>query len=583
VSLAPARSRAAAADPIRFEVIRNALSEVTEEMALTLRRSAYSTNVKTRADFSCALFDAELRTVVQANTQPVHLGSLSQLVPRAVRAFGADRLGPGDGLLVNDPYGGGSHLNDITLIGPVHHDGRLIGYVANLAHHVDVGGGAPASIGAFEEIHQEGVIVPPVKLVQDGEVVDDVFRLVLAQIRSKRETAGDMRAQIAANTTGMRRLAALFARFGADVVIDDMAELISYVERRARAELAALPHGTFRATGQLDSDGFTDQPVRLAGEVRIDNDGVAFDLTGSDPQRPAPVNSTYAMSFAACAYVLKALIDPDVPVNEGLYRLVRMTAPRGTVVNCTPPAPVVGGWETNMRLTDVLLRALADVLPDRIPAGTKAMVCHAGFGASDPQTGEYWCFLETIAGGYGGRLGLDGPDAVHAHGQNTENAPIEETERNYPVRIVRYGLVEDSEGPGAHRGGLGVRRDYVFPDAVRFTVLADRDREGPWGLHGGLAGQPATYVAIAEDGTERPLGAKSTIALPPGEIVSYRTCGGGGYGPPGDRDPQLVLADVRDGKVSRQRAADVYGVAIDEQLRVDDTATRRLRDREAGR
>ena len=564
-----------AADPIRFEVIRNALTEATEEMAVTLRRSAYSTNIKTRADFSCALFDAELRTVAQANTQPVHLGSLSQLVPRAVQAYGADRLGPGDGLFVNDPYGGGSHLNDITLIAPVHHGGRLLGYVANLAHHVDVGGGAPASIGTFREIVQEGVIIPAVRLVAEGELVDDVFRLVLAQIRSKRETAGDIRAQVAANATGARRLAALADRVGHDVLADDMRELIDYVERRTRAELAALPRGTFSAEGQLDSDGFTDDPVRLRASVTVDDDGVRFDLSGCDPQRRAPVNSTYAMTFAACAYVLKALIDPDVPVNEGLYRLVRIEAPSGTVVNCRAPAPVVGGWETNMRLTDVLLRALSAALPDRIPAGCKAMVCHAGFGALDPVSEEYWCFLETLAGGYGGRDGLDGPDAVQSHGQNTENAPIEETERNYPVRIERYELVPDSDGAGRYRGGLGVRRDYVFPQEVSFTILADRDKAGPWGLFGGEPGLRAEYV-LDPDGEAVRLGAKLTLDLPADTVLSYRTCGGGGWGPPAERDPALVLADVREGKVSAERARDVYRVVLDGDA-VDVTGTEALR------
>jgi N-methylhydantoinase B len=548
-------------DPIRFEVIRNALTEATEEMAVTLRRSAYSTNIKTRADFSCALFDAQLRTVAQANTQPVHLGSLSQLVPRAVRSYGADRLGPGDGLFVNDPYGGGSHLNDITLIAPVWHDGRLLGYVANLAHHVDVGGGAPASIGTFREIVQEGVIVPAVRLVQGGELVDDVFRLVLAQIRSKRETAGDIRAQVAANATGARRLEALAERVGHDVLVGDMRELIDYVERRARAELSSLPFGTFTASGQVDSDGFTDEPVRLQAAVTISEEGVLFDLSGCAAQRRAPVNSTYAMTFAACAYVLKALIDPDVPVNEGLYRLVRIEAPTGTVVNCRTPAPVVGGWETNMRLTDVLLRALADALPERIPAGCKAMVCHAGFGALDPVTEEYWCFLETLAGGYGGRDGLDGPDAVQSHGQNTENAPVEETERNYPVRIERYELIPDSEGAGKWRGGLGVRRDYVFPQEVSFTVLADRDKLGPAGLFGGEAGARAEYV-LDPDGEAVRLGAKLTIDLPAETVLSYRTCGGGGWGPASERDPAAVRADVAEGKVSVERARAVYGVEV---------------------
>lgn len=564
-------------DPITFEVVRNALTAATDEMALALRRSAYSTNIKMRSDFSCALFDRDLRVAAQAFTQPVHLGSMVQLVPHAIRAYGPERLGPGDMLITNDPYAGGVHLNDITVIAPVFFEGERFGYLASLAHHVDVGGGAPASIGAFREVFQEGVIIPAVKVVADGAIVDDVFRLILAQIRSKRETAGDLRAQVAANVTGQRRIRELLARLGQNVAgyVDS---LIDYTRRRTRIELASLPRGTFAAEGFLDNDGFSDRRVRLCAAVTIDDDGVTFDLTGSDPQRRAPVNSTFAQTFSACAYALKCLIDQDVPVNQGFYELVRITAPEGTVVNCTPPAPVVGGWETHARLTDVIFKALAPALPRQIIAGTKAMQCHAGFGGIDPRRGEYYCFLETLGGGYGARATKDGPDAVQVHGQNTENAPVEDTEVNYPVRILRYELVPDSEGAGTYRGGLGLRRDYRFPDhAVTFTILADRDREGPWGLFGGESGRPAEYVLNPEAAAHR-LGSKTTLELQPGDVVSYRTCGGGGYGPPVARDPRRVLRDAREGKISLTRARDVYRVAIDPVTwTVDERETASLR------
>jgi N-methylhydantoinase B len=565
-------------DPITFEVVRNALAAATEEMALALRRSAYSTNIKTRSDFSCAFFDRQLRVVAQAFTQPVHLGSMVQIVPHALRAYGPERLGPGDMLVTNDPYNGGVHLNDVTVIAPVFQNDELFGYVADLAHHVDVGGGAPASVGAFREVFQEGVIIPVVRLVTDGAIVDDVFRLILAQIRSKRETAGDLRAQVAANVTGQRRLIELLARLGQATVTSNVDALVDYTATRARAELARLPRGAFSAEGQVDNDGFTDRLVRLQATVRIDDGGVTFDLAGSDPQRRAPVNSTFAQTFSACAYALKCLIDPDVPVNQGFYDLVRVEAPLGTVVNCQPPAPVVGGWETHARLTDVIFRALAPALPDRIIAGTKAMQCHAGFGGIDPRRGEYYCFLETMGGGYGGRATKDGPDAVQVHGQNTENAPIEDTEVGYPVRITRYELVEDSEGAGRQRGGLGLRRDYLFLDhTATFTVLADRDRAGPWGLFGGQSGWPASYI-LNPDGEARRLGSKTTIELAPGDVVSYRTCGGGGYGPPEERDASLVLRDVREGKVSLERAREVYRVAIDARTwTIDGDTTERLR------
>lgn len=563
-------------DPIQFEVIRNALLEATEEMAIALRRSAYSTNIKTRADFSCAFFDRDLRPVAQAFTQPVHLGSLTILTPRAVREYGPENLREGDAILVNDPYRGGVHLNDITLIAPVYCGGELFGYVANLAHHVDVGGGAPASIGAFQQVYQEGIIIPPVKLVEEGEIAADVFELVIAQIRSKRETRGDFRAQVAANHSGIRRLQGLVAQVGFETVAFYMDRLVEYTRERTVAELASLPRGEFAAAGVIDNDGFTDEPVKLAVRVVIDDDGVLFDLTGCDPQRRAPVNSTYSQTFAACAYVLKCLIDRDVPVNAGFYEQVRLQAPEATVVNCTAPSPVVGGWETQVRLTDIIFQALHPAMPERVPAATKGTMCQVGFGGTDPRSGQLYAYYETMAGGYGGRSSKDGPDAVQCHGQNTENAPIEEIEINYPLRIDRYELIENSEGAGAYRGGLGLRRDYRFPNhEVSFTVLSDRDRWGPPGLAGGQAGQVAEYILDPEGASEK-LGSKVTIALEADTVFSYRTCGGGGYGSPLQRDPAAVAADVREGKVSAERAREIYGVVIEDGM-VNAAATAALR------
>ena len=578
----PDNTRQNQLDPIRFEVIRNALTQATEEMAAALRRSAYSTNVKTRQDFSCAYFDPEIRVIAQAFTQPVHLGSFVEHVPQAIRRQGVDNLGPGDMILSNDPYGGGVHLNDISLIGPVHWNGQLAGYTACLAHHVDVGGGAPASVGAFQEVFQEGVIIPAVKLVKGGQIVDDIFRLVLAQIRSKRETAGDFRAQVASNLTGARRVQEIVDRFGLDEFRRYVDEIVEYTSRRTRAEIAKLPKGVFRATGSVDNDGFTDKPVQLKVKVTIDDTGVHFDTTGSDPQRRAPVNSTFAQTFSACAYALRALMDKDLPVNHGFYQYVRINAPLGTVTNCVHPAPVVGGWETHVRLNDMIFKALSEVMPDDVPAGTKAMQCHSGFGGDHPGTGEYYCYLETLAGGYGARSTSDGPDAVQSHGQNTENAPVEEVEINYPLRIEQYGLITDSEGAGKYRGGLGLRRDYLFPSPTTFTILADRDKAGPHGLFGGQPGSISVY-ALTRDGKEVHLSSKTTLQLEPGDIISYRTSGGGGFNSPLLRDPELVLSDVLDGKVSIGRASSVYGVELSaDGASVDLAATKLSRGRLSG-
>ena len=549
-------------DPIKFEVIRNGFLESTEEMAVALRKSAYSTNIKTRCDFSCAFFDKELRNIAQSFSQPNHLGSLAGTVKQAVTEYGSEKLFPGDQIAINYPYPGGAHLNDIVVIAPFYYDDEIFGYFANTAHHVDVGGGAPASIGAFREVFQEGVIIPPVKLVERGEIVDDVFRLIISQIRSKRETAGDFRAQFAANNTGVRRLEALVDRYGKNLVNFYIEELIKYTDRLAFAEIAKLPKGEYQDYGYVDNDGFSNEPVKLMVRVLIDKKGVLFDFTGSDNQRRAPVNSTYAQTFSAAAYALKCVADPDLPVNDGFYKHVRIIAPEGTVVNCTPPYPVVAGWETQIRLNDIIFKAMSKAIPERMIAGTKGMICHAGFGGNDPRTGDYYCYLETLAGGYGGRFKSDGPDAVQPHGQNTENAPIEETEINYPVQIVRYELVEDSEGPGRHRGGLGLRRDYLFNDHdVTFTILSDRDKSGAWGIMGGNESRKAYYI-LNPQGEAKAMSSKTTLDLTPGDTISYQTCGGGGYGPPEERDPSLVLKDVRDGKVSVERAKSIYKTVI---------------------
>jgi N-methylhydantoinase B len=569
-------------DPIKFEVIRSGMTQVAEEMAATLRRSAYSTNVKTRQDFSCAFFDRKLRPVAQAFTQPVHLGSFVRLIPQAVKTYGPDKLGPGDMLVVNDPYSGGSHLNDVTVLGPVHYKDRLVGYVASLAHHVDVGGGAPASIGPFREIFQEGIIIPPVKLVQGGRIDDDIFRLILAQIRSKRVTAGDFRAQVAANAVGAKRLAELYDRHGVEEFDSHIDEVIEYTSRRALANIARLPKGRFEAEGFVDFDGFSDEVVKLKVAITVGDGGVLFDMTGCDPQRRAPVNSSYAMTFSACAYTLRALMDPDMPVNEGFYRHIKLIAPEGTVVNGRHPAPVVGGWETQVRLNDLMFKAFSLSLPEEVAAGCKAMMAQAGFGIIDPESGEYHCNYEALAGGYGARATKDGPDAVQQHGQNTENAPVEEIETHFPMRISRLALIEDSEGPGQFRGGLGLRRDYEFPDIpATFTVLSDRDHEGPHGLFGGETGRKAYYILNPEGGTSelRELTSKCVVDIKPGDTVSFQTPGGGGYGPPEKRDPALVLKDVMNGKVSPERAEQIYRVMILTDTGVIDiTRTNELRN-----
>jgi N-methylhydantoinase B len=565
-------------DFILLEVIRNAFLEVTEEMSVSIQRTAFSTNVKTRLDYSCALVDAKGRMIAQAFCQPAHLVTIGRIVPRAVAEYGIDNLEPGDGLLVNDPHRQASHLNDIFLISPFFYQGKLLGFVANVCHHVDVGGGAPASIGAFQEVYQEGIILPVVKLVSRGELNADLWKMVIANVRAKREVAGDLRAQVAANEMGIRRLSTLTERYGPETVAFYIERLLEYTEQRVRAELQKLPRGTFAAEGCLDDDGITSEPVRFKVKITIDAHKISYDFAGTDDQRSAPMNCNMTQTFAACVFILKCLVDPDIPVNEGFYKPIEVHAPEGSAVNVRHPGAVVGGWEVAMRLVEIMFKALSPVLPERVPAGTKGMVCHVGFGGKIAKTGEYYTFLETLAGGYGGRYKSDGPDAVQTHMQNTQNAPVEEIELNYPVRITRYSLIPDSEGPGKFRGGLGLCREYFFIDhEPMLTMLADRIKFPPWGLFGGSDARTARYLLI-EDGLEKPVPSKGTTRVKSGSFIRVETCGGGGYGPACERNPELVLRDVREGKVSAARARSEYQVVIDTQnWTVDLGQTRNLR------
>jgi N-methylhydantoinase B len=567
-------------DPIQFEVIRSAFEGAADEMGAALRKAAYSTNIKTRADFSCALFDRKLRIIAQSFSQPVHLASMSRMVPNAVRQFGVEQLHAGDALAMNHPYKGGVHLNDVAVIAPFFRDRKLRGYAATIAHHVDIGGYAPGGFCVSTEVYQEGIIIPPCKIVSGGKIVDDLFNLILANIRSPRQSTGDFRAQIAASLLGQRRMAEIIGKYGDSTIEAFVDELIGYTQRWAAAEIARLPEGEYQAQGFLDDDGLSDRPIRLVLRAKIKGGQVAFDLTGSDRQRNSPMNATLTQTYSPLAYVIKCLIDPNIPTNEGFYRLIGVTAPEGTVVNAQPPAGVVGGWEVAMRLCDLGFLAFSEAMPHKVMASTKSINCHMACGGLDPRTGEYYAFIETLAGGYGGRATKDGLDAVQSHIQNTENSAVEETENNYPFLIMRYELIADSEGAGRFRGGLGLRRDWKFVDhEATVTIFSDNRKFAPWGLFGGESGSRSKYV-LNPDREAKELPSKITLRPPPNSVISYRTPGGGGYGPPTERLPEQVQNDVIQGKVSLRRAEQVYGIVLHpETKQLDPSASERLRRR----
>jgi N-methylhydantoinase B len=443
---------------------------------------------------------------------------------------------------------------------------------------VDIGGSAPGGYCISREIYEEGIIIPAVKLVSRGELVADVHSLILENIRSPKQSAGDLRAQIAGTLLGQRRTKEIISRFGSEVVETFVDELIEYTERWGRAEISALPEGDCEAECEMDDDGVTDRPIRLHLKASIRGGQALFDLTGTDAQRSSPTNATLTQTYSALSYVVKCLIDPEVPTNQGFYRLIHVNAPEGTVVNAQPPVGVVGGWEVAMRLCDLAFKAFSANMPRRVIASTKGINCHMACGGRDPRNGDYYTFLETVSGGYGGRPTKDGMDAVQSHIQNTENSAIEETENNYPFLITRYELITDSEGAGRFRGGLGVRRDWQFPaHETTLTIFSDNRKNAPWGLFGGESSLPSKYV-LNPDGEAQELASKVTLTLPAGSTISYRTPGGGGYGSPLERDPAAVLADVIAGKVTAERARHTYGVVLATGNKaVDESETARLR------
>jgi N-methylhydantoinase B len=549
-------------DPVTLEVTRNAAAAICEEMNATLVRTGYSPNIKERRDCSCALFDADGEMIAQAENMPVHLGAMPFSVAAALDRFPPETLEPGDAVLLNDPYHGGAHLPDLTLVTPVFHGEDLVAFAANRAHHADVGGARAGSVAADStEIYQEGLRIPPVKLSTAGDDNEAVVEMLLANVRTPDERRGDLRAQEAANATGRRRFLELADDHGIEGLTAALDAVKDYSERRMRAEIESLPDGTYAFEDVLDDDGRGNEDLPVRAVVTVDGDSVTVDFSGTAPQTAGPINAVVAVTASATYYAVRCVTDPDIPPNHGCYRPVEIDAPSGTIVNPDPPAAVVGGnLETSQRVTDAVLGAFGEADPERVVAACQGTMNNVTFGGTDPRDGSPYAFYETEAGGFGGRAGKDGLDAVQVHMTNTMNTPAEVLETAYPLRVSRYELRPDSGGAGEFRGGLGLRRDIRVRDhEATVSLLADRQRHRPYGLAGGEPGQPGRTVRIDPDGEETRLPGKSTHQLPPGTAVSIRTPGGGGYGDPGDRDPEAVARDRERGKITAAHARRAYG------------------------
>jgi len=533
-------------DPITLEILRHGFAAVAEEMNANLIRSAYSPNIKERRDCSSALFDADGEMVAQAESIPVHLGAMPYSVAAAVRAVDAFRSG--DIVVLNDPYAGGAHLPDITFVAPVFCEGRILAFVANRAHHADVGGKEPGSLsGDAVEIYQEGLRIPPVRLWREGEVDRDLLDLLLLNVRTPEERWGDLRAQRAACRTGIERLGELMARYGEAGVRDGMAAILEYSERRMRAEIAAMPDGTACFSDVLDDDGVDGGPIPICVAVTIAGDRIRFDFSGTAAQVRGPVNAVLAVTSSAVFYAVRALTDPEIPPNAGCYRPIELIAPARSVVNPSPPAPVVGGnLETSQRIVDVLLGALGTLMPDRAIAACQGTMNNVAIGGIDARTGKAYSLYETIAGGYGARPDRDGVDGIHSHMTNTWNTPVEALETAYPLRVERYELRAGSGGTGRYRGGVGIRRDLrCIGGSARVSLLTERRASRPYGIRGGGPGEAGENVLVRGD-DEIPLPAKGSLTLAPGDVLSIRTPGGGGCGDAARRDPEAEARDRRE-------------------------------------
>jgi N-methylhydantoinase B len=518
-------------DPVSLEVLKNAFTFIPEEMGQALRRTAYSPNIKERMDASCAVFDAQGSMVAQAEHIPVHLGSMP-LAIETIRGALRDPVEEGDQLILNDPYRGGSHLNDITVIKPVFWDGEIVGYVANKAHHADVGGVAPGSMPSGSRvIYEEGILIAPQKLYTQGRMSPVIEERVRNGMRDPRERLGDLRAQMAANNTGERRFLQYLQKYGLETFREFCDEVMAYSERRVRAALARMPEGVYYGEDWLDDDGVFDHPLTIRVKVTLDRGSMKVDFTGTHEMSEGNLNAPYAVTLSSVYYVFRCVTDPEAPPNEGCYRPVSVSAPLGSLLNPVKPAAVAAGnVETSQRIVDVLFLALKDALPDVVPAQSQGTMNNLLVGGR--MDGREFAYYETIGGGEGALPYRHGMSGVHTHMTNTMNTPVEALEMAYPLRVEEYRLREGSGGQGRFCGGLGIRKAIRFlGDSGTLSIISDRRKFPPRGISGGEDALPGRNVLVRGD-REIPLPSKVTMGIRRDDLIVIESPGGGGWGTP---------------------------------------------------
>ena len=547
---------------IEVELLRNGLTSICDEMYVALMRSAYSTNIKERKDHSTAIFDIEGRVVVQGESLPLHLASMLGLVEVVLERVGPDNLRPGDMFISNDPFvGRGSHLPDVALVAPVFHGDTLVFFVADIAHHADIGGMAPGSMaGGMTEVYQEGLRIPPIRLMRDGEIIEDVFDVILLNVRVPEERRGDYLAQIAANRLGERRLHELFKRWSVAQLRAGADALVDAVARRMRAGIDALPDGEYRFEDIMDDDGMGTENIPICVRIVVEGDEILFDFAGSAPQVQGNINVSYAGLQASVLFALKVLVDPEGPTNHGMLDPVRIVAESGSITNAVFPAATAARAQTCQRIIDAILGSLSEAVPDRVIAASNGANGVSAFFGAGPD-GRYYVYMETLGGGGGARAYKDGKDGVQVHTTNTSNLPVEALENEYPLLIERYELVPDSGGPGTWRGGCSLRRVYrPLGHTTIFSGQGERCVSHPWGLFGGGEGGLASFHLDFDDGRRQPLPVKPmTVEITPDATVTAITPGAGGYGPPRERRETNLADDLTNGLFSAAYMKAHYG------------------------
>jgi N-methylhydantoinase B len=565
------------ADPATFEIVKNSLYKIAEEMRVVLAKTAYSPLLKSAGDYSCGIFDARGAMVAQGPDLPIHLGSMPDAVRAIVAAFAAD-VHEGDVFIHNDPYFGGSHLPDINVVRPAFHEGQLLGYACLRAHWPDVGSATPGSYGAVTEIFGEGIRLPPVRLISRGVLNADLEKVILANVRTPEERKGDLGAQLAATLRATERLQALARRYGSGAVISYMAQVMDYSQRLMRAALVDLPDGEGVFEDFCDGDGIADDelgkdaPFRIRLSVKKSGDRLIVDFAGTDPQVKGPMNAPLSVTASGVYCGLKTAIDPNnlIPPNSGCWRAIEIRAPEGSVVNATFPAPVVyANHEMSHRVADMVMGALASFLPEQVMACSQGTSAILTLGGVDPRTGRHYVSYETVKGGFGARPNKDGINCIASGISNTMNTPVEVMEMSFPVRIERYEINPDSGGAGRYRGGCGAVRVWRLLEGADATgaLCMERMTSPPFGLLGGKAGAAAAVTLTTADGATRPLPGKGAFSAPAGSVIEMITPGSGGFGPPGARDRAVIGRDLLDGYVSTASAQRDYGIADPQALR----------------